>query len=294
MALAEGRRLHRLADSDPGRDSRGGLVVVDAGTGSGAIALALASELGPRLLREVWATDVSADALEVAAANVEARRASFGGRPFPRVELAEGSWLEALPACARGAGRPPRGQPALCRPRANGPGWRPRCGAEPRRALVAGPGSDGTPGLADVEALLEECRVLAGAAGQRRDGAGPPPGRARSAAGPPSRLRRGPGRAETSWGGHAPWSYGPAADGGRGRGRGRPWGRGRGGSGGPPSAVGAGAGEVVDALEGGSIIAVPAVGGYSLAVRAGSPEAETATDGIGGRPRRAPLCGRPR
>ncbi len=164
VALTEGRRLHRLADSDPGRDSRGGLVVVDAGTGSGAIALALASELGPRLLREVWATDVSADALEVAAANVAARRASCGGLPFPRVELAEGSWLEALPACARGAvdllvANPPyvsAGEWA---------GLAAEVRAEPRRALVAGPGSDGTPGLADVEALLEECRVWLGRPG---------------------------------------------------------------------------------------------------------------------------------
>ena len=36
---------------------------------------------------------------------------------------------------------------------------------EPRRALVAGPGRDGTPGLADVEALLEECRVWLGRPG---------------------------------------------------------------------------------------------------------------------------------
>jgi L-threonylcarbamoyladenylate synthase len=42
-----------------------------------------------------------------------------------------------------------------------------------------------------------------------------------------------------------------------------------------PPLVGAGAGEVVDALEAGSIVAVPAVGGYSLVVRAGSPDAET-------------------
>ena len=41
-----------------------------------------------------------------------------------------------------------------------------------------------------------------------------------------------------------------------------------------PPLVGAGAAEVVEALEAGSIIAVPAVGGYSLAVRAGSPGAE--------------------
>jgi release factor glutamine methyltransferase len=166
VALAEGRRLHQLADSDPGRDTRGdrGLVVVDAGTGCGAIALALASELGPCLLREVWATDVSADALEVAGANVEAKRASRCGRSLPAIELVEGSWLEALPARVRGAvdlvvANPPyvsAGEWA---------GLASEVRAEPRRALVAGPASDGTPGLADVEALLEECLVWLGRPG---------------------------------------------------------------------------------------------------------------------------------
>ncbi len=42
-----------------------------------------------------------------------------------------------------------------------------------------------------------------------------------------------------------------------------------------PPLVGAGASEVVDALGAGSIIAVPAVGGYSLAVRAGSLDSES-------------------
>ena len=45
----------------------GGMVAVDLGTGSGAIALSLAAER-PRL--QVWATDVSPGALEVAAANL--------------------------------------------------------------------------------------------------------------------------------------------------------------------------------------------------------------------------------
>ena len=58
-ALAEARRL---AATTPGKRARG-LVAVDAGTGSGAIALALAAELGRPALREVWATDASADAL---------------------------------------------------------------------------------------------------------------------------------------------------------------------------------------------------------------------------------------
>lgn len=65
-------------------------VVADLGTGSGAIAIAVASEL-PRA--QVWGTDVSADALAVARANV----AGAGTFVAPRVRLAEGSWFDALP-----------------------------------------------------------------------------------------------------------------------------------------------------------------------------------------------------
>jgi release factor glutamine methyltransferase len=35
----------------------------------------------------------------------------------------------------------------------------PEVRSEPRRALVAGAARDGSPGLADVEVLLEQCRV---------------------------------------------------------------------------------------------------------------------------------------
>src|ERR1700726_4785583 len=41
-----------------------------------------------------------------------------------------------------------------------------------------------------------------------------------------------------------------------------------------PPLVSAGAREVADALAAGSVIAVPAVGGYCLAVRAGAPDGE--------------------
>ena len=61
----------------------------DLGTGSGAIAISLAVELGA----EVWATDVSPDALDVARANL----AGAGGWAATRVRLAEGSWWSALP-----------------------------------------------------------------------------------------------------------------------------------------------------------------------------------------------------
>ena len=70
------------------RMERAGLVVVDVGTGSGGIAVNLAMHLpGVRL----YATDISADALEVARVNVD----KFGlGQ---RVTLLKGDLLEPLP-----------------------------------------------------------------------------------------------------------------------------------------------------------------------------------------------------
>ena len=70
------------------------LLAADLGCGSGAIGLSLAAE---RVDVEVICTDVSADALAVASANLAGL-----GRPARRVRLAEGSWFEALPAGLRG------------------------------------------------------------------------------------------------------------------------------------------------------------------------------------------------
>jgi release factor glutamine methyltransferase len=85
VALAE---LDRLGGRD--RPTR----VVDLGTGSGAIALSIAVE---RVRTEVWATDVSADALRVARANVAGI-----GRPGARVRTEVGDWFDALPSTLRG------------------------------------------------------------------------------------------------------------------------------------------------------------------------------------------------
>jgi release factor glutamine methyltransferase len=63
--------------------------VVDLGTGSGAIALAVATE---RVRTAVWATDASDDALAVARANL-----SGIGRAGARVRMAAGHWFSALP-----------------------------------------------------------------------------------------------------------------------------------------------------------------------------------------------------
>lgn len=72
------------------------LSLVDLGTGSGAIGLSLASEL-PRGLADVWLTDVSADALDVARANTAGL-----GMAGSAVRFGHGSWFEALPTTLRG------------------------------------------------------------------------------------------------------------------------------------------------------------------------------------------------
>jgi release factor glutamine methyltransferase len=70
---------------------------VDLGTGSGAIALALAAEL-PIGSVEVWGTDLSEDALDVARANLAGL-----GRRGSAVRFVQGSWFEALPVELAGA-----------------------------------------------------------------------------------------------------------------------------------------------------------------------------------------------
>jgi len=70
--------------------------VVDLGTGSGAIGLSLAAEL-PIMGTEVWLTDYSTDAVDVARAN------AIGlGRVAANVRVSHGSWFDALPVDVRG------------------------------------------------------------------------------------------------------------------------------------------------------------------------------------------------
>jgi release factor glutamine methyltransferase len=65
--------------------------IVDLGTGSGAIGLSCASEWRHDGM-EVWLTDASADALDVARANLAGI-----GRAATHVQVAHGSWFAALP-----------------------------------------------------------------------------------------------------------------------------------------------------------------------------------------------------
>jgi len=78
-----------LDDAD-GEDGNEVTVVVDLGTGSGAIGLAVAEEL-PLEGTAVWLTDASPDAIDVARANLAGI-----GRSAANVRIAEGSWFDAL------------------------------------------------------------------------------------------------------------------------------------------------------------------------------------------------------
>ncbi|MGH9031696.1 MAG: N5-glutamine methyltransferase family protein, partial [Acidimicrobiia bacterium] len=95
VAIEEVVRLGaRRGAADPWKSpAQTAYTVVDLGTGSGALALALAAELPDA---EVWATDANEDALAVARANL-----AGAGLPATRVRLVEGDWFDALPPSLR-------------------------------------------------------------------------------------------------------------------------------------------------------------------------------------------------
>jgi release factor glutamine methyltransferase len=129
------------------------LVGADLGTGSGAIALSLAAEVPIAAGWEIWATDASTDALDVARVNVTTLVAE---RPeiADRVHLVHGSWFAALPRDLMGrldlvVSNPPYVathelddlDPEVRE-------W------EPRSALVAPRGASGVAGMADIESVI--------------------------------------------------------------------------------------------------------------------------------------------
>ena len=145
-------------DGEPAGGPAPSRVCVDLGTGSGAIALSLATEAAagcPQL--EVWATDRSTDALQVAGENLRALGRSDGAAAG-RVRLVEGSWFDALPSDLAGrvdlvVSNPPyvseseysRLEPAVR-------DW------EPRGALVASTGAGGVGGMAAIETIIAGAR----------------------------------------------------------------------------------------------------------------------------------------
>jgi release factor glutamine methyltransferase len=158
-ALGELRRIAGEASSGDGGEagqpdpSDRRVVSVDLGTGSGAIALSLATEGGAACAGlEVWATDQSGDALEVARENLGALR----GPAAARVRLAEGTWFSALPSELAGhvdlvVSNPPYVAEAEY-PRLD-PSVREW---EPRTALVAGRGLAGEAGMAAIESIVAD------------------------------------------------------------------------------------------------------------------------------------------
>jgi release factor glutamine methyltransferase len=142
VAIAEARGLHLPPPADAralhlslprhGPGAAGDpFVVADLGTGSGAIALALAAELDGA---EVWATDVSPDALAVARENLTTIASAAS-----RVSLAEGMWYEALPTGLRGRLRMIVSNPPYVREAEFAGLPREVRDYEPVGALVAGP-----------------------------------------------------------------------------------------------------------------------------------------------------------
>lgn len=129
-------------------------VVVDLGTGSGAMALSIATEIFSRYPGiEIWATDVSEDALDVAQENYE-RISTRDGQSCASVNFCHGSWFDAL-ALSMKAGI----DLVVSNPPYVGENeWAEldlEVRAEPYTSLVARDGSDGTAGLHDIEAILD-------------------------------------------------------------------------------------------------------------------------------------------
>ena len=151
-ALAEVRR--QLA---PVRALDAACRVADLGTGSGAIALSSAAELGARC-PSLWvaATDLDVSALQLAEANRRRVAARFP-HVLAQVDLRAGDWFGALAPEWRGEVHLVVSNPPYVS-EDEWPTLDPEVRREPYGALVAAAGSDGTPGFAGVEAVLVAAR----------------------------------------------------------------------------------------------------------------------------------------
>lgn len=147
LAIDEAVRLGtRRGRRAPFSGTETACVVADLGTGSGAVALALATEL-PDV--EVWATDVSTDALAVARANF-----AGAGTIAARMRVGEGDWFAALPAELRGGLRVVVSNPPYVAD-SEVAALAPEVAAfEPRVALVSG-----STGLESIERIVAEAPV---------------------------------------------------------------------------------------------------------------------------------------
>lgn len=145
-----------LVELDRMLASGGVAKVVDLGTGTGAIALAIATERSAHGV-QVIATERDPAVLELARTNRD--RVALRDAAAQGVELRVGSWWDAVDSAERGrislvVSNPP--YVAALEWELLDPVVRDH---EPYTALVAGPGSDGTPGFADVEAILAGAAV---------------------------------------------------------------------------------------------------------------------------------------
>ena len=132
---------HALRELDA-RAGEGPAVVVDLGSGSGAIGLSIAAERAKAGV-EVWCVDASSDAVAVTRANLAGL-----GVAGASVRVVEGSWFDPLPEGLRGRVDLLVSNPPYVA--ADDPLPRDVADWEPTRALVPGPS-----GLEAIEHLVE-------------------------------------------------------------------------------------------------------------------------------------------